>query len=150
MGRRKDKEYKDAYELYTQTNLGKNEIATIVKVSTKQLNTWINENSWDLDKSAVETTVPQLIRNYFKNLSLINQKATDEKRPLDSSECDQIIKITNAINTLRKRYNLSNYHAILKECLEWLNIEHNEAAKVLAPAMFEFLQHKAKEIRNDS
>ncbi len=155
MGRKKEKEYNHAYELFTQTNLSKTEIARIAGgkdagISLTQLNKWIRENDWELDKTANDVSVPKLIRNYYQNLNLINQKAAEEKRPLDSSECDQVIKITNAINALRKRYNLSNYHAILKECLEWLNLEHNDGAKILAPLMFEFLQHKANEIRNDS
>ncbi len=150
MGRKKEKEYNDAYELFTTTQLNKTEICKITDVSLTQLNKWIRDNDWELDKSANEVTVPKLIRNYYQNLNLINQQAAEEKRPLDTSECDRIIKITNAITTLRKRYNLSNYHAILKETLEWMNAEHNDKAKILAPVMFEFLQHKAKEIRNDS
>ncbi|MBK7097897.1 MAG: hypothetical protein IPH58_05535 [Sphingobacteriales bacterium] len=150
MGKRKNQEYKDAYELYCNSNLQKGEIAHVVGVSPQQLGKWIKENDWDLDKSANETTVPKLIRQYYQNLALINKNANEEKRPLTNAETDQIIKITNAINALRKRYNLSNYHSILKEFAEWLmqvNVDH---AKLLAPDMFDFLQHKAKELRNDS
>lgn len=150
MGAKKEKEKQDAYELYTQTNLSKTEIAKIAKVSLTILNRWIEKGEWDLDKSASEATIPNLVRGYFQNLKLINDKAKEENRPLDNAECDQIIKITNAINALRKRYNLSNYHSILKECLEWMNVEHNDSAKILAPLIFEFLQQKANEIKNDT
>lgn len=150
MGKKKEKEYQDAYELYCNTNLQKGEICKVVSVSPQQLGKWIKENDWDLDKSANETSVPKLIREYYRNLALINKNAADEKRPLDSAETDQVIKITNAINSLRKKYNLSNYHSILKEFAEWLMKVNLEHAKILAPDMFEFLQEKAKEIRNDS
>lgn len=150
MGRKKTEEYNKAYELYTQTNLQKGEIAKLVNVSAAQLGRWIAEKDWDLDKSAQETSVPKLIREYYANLALINKQAKDDKRPLDSSETDQIIKITNAINSLRKKYNLSNYHSILKEFAEWLMKTNHAHAQILAPEMFEFLQHKSQEIRNDS
>jgi transposase-like protein len=150
MGKKKEKEYQDAYELYCNTNLQKGEICKVVGVSPQQLGKWIKEGDWDLDKSANEVTVPKLIRDYYRNLALINKNAATDKRPLDSAETDQVIKITNAINALRKKYNLSNYHSILKEFAEWLMKANLEHAKILAPDMFEFLQEKQKELRNDS
>lgn len=150
MGKKKTDEYNKAYELYCETTLHKGEIAKFVGVSAAQLGKWIKENDWELDKTAQENSVPRLIREYYQNLALINKKAKEEKRPLDSSETDQVIKITNAINALRKKYNLSNYHSILKEFAEWLMKTSLDHAKILAPEMFEFLQEKAKEIRNDS
>jgi len=148
MGKKKTKEYNDAYELYCNSNLTKGEICKIVDVSAAQLGKWAKENDWDLDKSANEVTVPKLIRGYYQNLSLINKVAKDEKRALTSAETDQVIKITNAINSLRKKYNLSNYHSILKEFLEWEMKEHMDNAKIFGPDMFEFLKEKANELRN--
>jgi uncharacterized protein YjcR len=77
MGKRKNQEYKDAYELYCNSNLQKGEIAHVVGVSPQQLGKWIKENDWDLDKSANETTVPKLIRQYYQNLALINKNRPD-------------------------------------------------------------------------
>ena len=150
MGKKKTQEYQNAYELYCNSNLTNQEICKIVNVSAQQLGKWIKENDWELDKSANEVTVPKLIRQYYQNLSLINKSAKEENRALTNSETDQIIKITNAINSLRKNYNLSNYHSILKEFLEWEMREHLDNAKLTGPDMFEFLKEKAKELRNAS
>jgi len=150
MGKKKDKEYQDAYELYCNTNLQKGEISKIVNVSAAQLGKWIARDDWDLDKSAKETSVPKLINSYYANLALINKNAADQKRPLNTSESDQIVKITGAIERLRKKYNLSNYHSILKEFAQWLMNVNLDHAKVLAPDMLEFLKEKRKELRNDS
>lgn len=150
MGKKKMHEYQNAYELYCNSNLTNQEICKIVNVSAQQLGKWIKENDWELDKSANEVTVPKLIRQYYQNLSLINKSAKEENRALTNSETDQIIKITNAINSLRKNYNLSNYHSILKEFLEWEMREHLDNAKLTGPDMFEFLKEKAKELRNAS
>ncbi|MFX5957116.1 hypothetical protein ABTF01_22220, partial [Acinetobacter baumannii] len=76
--------------------------------------------------------------------------ATLEKRSLLPVESDQIVKLSNSIQAIGKKYNLSNYHGVLKECLMWMNESDNEKAKLFHPIMLEFLKHKSNELKNAS
>lgn len=146
MGKKKTEEFDKAYDLFCNTELTQKEICKIVDVSPQQLSKWVKENNWDLDKTASQVTVNQLIREFYHNIALINKTAKDAKRPLDASETDQIIKLTNSITALKRKFNLSNYHGVLREFLEWeMKVDH-EKAKSFAPEMFEFLKQKADEL----
>lgn len=149
MGKKKTEEYNEAYDLYCNTDLTQKEIAKVVGVSETQLSKWVAQNDWELDRSAKQVTIEKLVRDYYKQLAEINNKAKKEKRPLDTSETDRIIKITNAIEKLRKKYNLSAYHSVFREFLEWFMKADNEKAKLFAPSMLEFLKEKAKQLNND-
>ena len=118
-------------------------------MSATQLNKWINQNDWELDRIAKQVTIEKLVRDYYKQLMEINNVAKKEKRPLNSTETDMIIKITNAITALRRKYNLSAYHSVLRETLEWMMKADNEMAKQFGPLMLEFLKGKAQELNND-
>lgn len=146
MGKKKTEEYEKAYDLFCNSGLNQTEIVKIVDVSAKQLGKWIKENDWELDKAAQQVTAPKLIREWYASISMINKQAADEKRPLNITEVNTISQITNNIEKLRKRYNLSNYHGVLREFLEWEMKADGGKAKIFAPEMFEFLKQKSKEL----
>lgn len=149
MGKKKTEEYNNAYDLFCNTEMNQKQIAGIVKVSEAQLGKWVRDNDWELDRSAKQVTVEKLIRDYYQQLADMNAYAKKEKRTLTPSETDQIIKITNSIQTLRKKYNLSSYHGVLREFLEWEMKYNNEQAKLFGPDMLEFLKVKSQQLRDD-
>jgi DNA-binding transcriptional regulator YiaG len=149
VGKKKTDEFNEAYDLYCNTELTQKQIAGITKVSEAQLSKWSKANDWELDRSARQVTAEKLIREYYQQLAAINKEATKDKRSLNSSETDQIIKITNAIEKLRKKYNLSAYHSVMRECLEWMVKYDAEKAKDFAPMMLEFLKEKSQQLTND-
>ncbi|MDI3319136.1 hypothetical protein [Pinibacter soli] len=149
MGRKKTDEYNEAYDLFCNTELTRKKIAGIVKVSEVQIGKWAKDNDWELDKTANQVTKEKLVRGFYQEMANIKKFANTEKRNLTPAETDQIIKLTNSIDTLGKKYNLSNYHSVLKECLEWMNKNDNETAKRFGPVMLEFLKYKATSLKND-
>ena len=149
MGVKKTEEYNKAYDLYCNSSLQQKDIAKVCGVSTVQLSKWATENNWKLQKTAQQTTAEQVIAGLYKNISDIQEQAYNEKRSLSVAETDKIVKITASIRSLRKRYDLSAYHGVLKECLEYINKINNEQAKVFSTLMLDFLKEKAGALNND-
>lgn len=149
MGRKKTDEYNKAYDLYCNTDLDQKQIASIVKVSAAQLGKWVKENDWELDRTAKQVTVEKLIRSYYKEMAEMQAAAARDKRRLTPAETDQIVKYTNSIEKLRKKNNLSAYHAILRECLEYMMNANPANAKLFAADILEFLKYKAQQLSND-
>lgn len=150
MGKKKTDEYNEGYDLFCNTDLNQKEIAKVIAVSEAHLSKWIKENDWELDKVAQKVTVEKIIRDLYRQISAINKLAQTEKRIFEPGETDSIIKITNSIEKLRKKHNLSAYHAVLRECLNWMMKADNEKAKVFGPIMLEFLKEKAQKLTNDT
>lgn len=146
MGKKKKDEYEQAYDLYCNSGLTQKQICEVVKVSPQQVSKWANTNNWELDKTAQQVTAPKLIREWYASIAMINKIANDEKRPLNISEINGISQITNNIEKIQKKSNLSVYHRVLREFLEWEMKTDHEKAKLFAPEMFEFLTLKSKEL----
>lgn len=149
MGKLKTEEYNKAYDLYCNTQLSQKDIAKVAGISAVQLNKWVKGNNWELDKTTQQVTAERVIRELYSNISDIHREAKEGKRKLTPAETDSIVKITASIKSLRKRYDLSSYHSILRECLEYMNKADNETAKLFAPKMLEFLREKSKALAND-
>jgi len=149
VGKKKTEEYNNAYDLFCNSEMSRKQIAAIVKISEVQIGKWAKANDWELDRTAKQVTVEKLVRGFYSDISKIKEQSQKEKRALNSTETDQIVKLTNSIQTLGKKYNLSNYHSILKECLEWMMKNDNEKAKLFGHSIVEFLKHKSQAIKND-
>lgn len=149
MGKPKSEEYSRAYDLYCNSSLSQKEIAKVVEVSTVTLSNWATTNNWELDRNAKQVTAEKVIRDLYFNISDIQKKAREDKRNLSPAETDQIVKITGSIAKLRKRYDLSGYHSVLREALEWIGKVNAEAGKILGPLMLDFLKAKSNQLSND-
>lgn len=149
MGKQKTEEKQKAYDLFCNTNLTQKEIAGVINVSAQQLGKWISEGSWEMYRSAQQVTVEKLIHNYYLQLANINKEIAGNGGVPNPKQSDTISKITDAIEKLRKKYNLSAYHQVLKEFVEWLVKVDMEQAKVFGLSMLEFLKEKARQLNND-
>jgi uncharacterized protein YjcR len=150
MGKRKDSEKTKAYELYCNTTLTQKEIAAVVSVSSTQMNKWVKEGNWDMYRTANQVTVEQLIYETYQQLAAINKDVKDNFKGIPTSAHAQAKStLTGDIEKLRKRYNLSAYHSVMREYLEWLSKVDAEKAKTFGPLMLEFLTEKAKVLNND-
>lgn len=150
MGKRKDEERTKAYELYCNTTLTQKEIAAVVGVSTTQMSNWAKAGNWDMYRTANQVTVEQLIYDTYLQLAAINKDIKENHNGIPTSALAQAKStLTGDIEKLRKRHNLSAYHSVLRECLEWLTKVDAEKAKLFGPLMLEFLTEKAKLLNND-
>jgi len=150
MGKRKDDEKTKAYELYCNTNLTQKEIAAVVGVSATQMSGWAKKGNWEMYRTANQVTVEQLIYETYQQLAAINKDVKDNFKGIPTSAHAQAKStLTGDIEKLRKRHNLSAYHSVLRECLEWLTRVDGDKAKSFGPLMLEFLTEKAKALNND-
>ena len=150
MGKKKDEEKTKAYELYCNTTLTQKEIASVVGVSQQQMSGWVKGGNWEIYRTANQVTVEQLIYETYQQLAAINKDVKDNFKGIPTSAHAQAKStLTGDIEKLRKRHNLSAYHSVLRENLEWLTKVDAEKAKVFGPLMLEFLTEKAKVLSND-
>lgn len=150
MGKTKDEEKEKAFDLFCNTALAQKEIAKVVGVSPQQLGKWVANGSWDLYRSAQQTSLPAIIQGYYLQIAAINKEVKEKHNGVPTAEhTDSICKITNSIEKLNKKHNLSTYQRILKEFLEWQMKANADHAKLFAPDMLDFLREKAKTLSND-
>lgn len=152
MASKKTQERVDAADLYiNSTTLTLKQVALIVGVSPKQIGVWAKEEDWELQRTANQVTVDKIIAGNYMQLAAIQKLIKDEQKGIPTSaQTDQQHKLADAIEKLKKKQNLSTYHLVLTEFLKDLNNVNNEAAKLLAPLMLEFMKQKAKTIRDDA
>jgi transposase-like protein len=149
MGKQKTEEKQKAYDLFCNTNLTQKEIASVLNVSAQQMCKWVSDGNWELYRSANQVTLEKLIHGYYLQLAAINTEIVSQKNIPTPAQTDMMCKITAAIEALRKRYNLSAYHGVLKEFVAWLVKVDAEQAKLFGLSMLEFLKEKAKQLQHD-
>ena len=148
---KKTEERQKAADLYiNMPNLTNIQIGAIVGVTPKQIGKWATEDGWDLQRTAQMVTVDKIIAGYYLQLAAIQKQINDEQKGLPTpAQSDQQHKLADAIDKLKKKQNLSTYHQVLTEFLSDLTKSDNEAAKLFAPLMLEFMKQKAKTVKND-
>lgn len=150
MGKKKSDEQQKAYDLFCNTVLTQKEIATVVNVSAQQMSKWVKDGNWELYRSAHQTSLPAIIQGYYLQLAEINKEVKEKYNGVPTNEhTDSICKITNSIEKLNKKHNLSAYHQVLREFLEWSMKQNAEHAKLFGPDMLDFLREKAKSLNDD-
>ena len=151
MGKAKTEEQIKAYDLFCNTMLMQKEIASVVNVSAQQMSKWVKDGNWEMYRTAHQTSLPSLIQSFYLQLAEINKSIRKDFNGIPQNDhTDSISKITSAIEKLNKKHNLSAYHQVLRECLEWMLKWNAEKAKIFGPAMLEFLKEKAKSLNNDT
>jgi hypothetical protein len=148
MGKQKTEERKQARDLFVNSGLTLKDCAAIVKVSAGFVGKWAKEDNWETQKQAQQVTSEKIIAQYFSMLSKINDAICGIGRDgvPTSAEADQISKITDSIQKLSKKNNLSMYHMVLKEFLSELMLADNEAAKKFSSFMLDFIKRKASQL----
>jgi uncharacterized protein YjcR len=163
MGKQKTQERNQARDLYVNSGLSLKEAAAIVKVAPSHVGRWAKEDNWDVQKTAQQVTAEKIIAGWYAQLQKINEEvAKGETKIIDdkkvevrvpgipsNSQADQISKITDSIQKLSKKQNLSMYHTVLKEFLSELLTIDTEAAKTFGPHMLDFMKRKATQLSND-
>jgi len=152
MAKKKIQERVDAADLYINSgSLTLKQIALIVGISAKTIGEWAKEEDWDLQRTAQQVTVDKIIAGNYMQLAAIQRLIKEQQKGIPTAaQTDQQHKLADAIEKLKKKQNLSTYHLVLSEFAKELNSSNNEAAKILAPLMLEFMKQKAKTIRDDA
>ncbi|GGG33340.1 phage terminase small subunit-related protein [Hymenobacter glacieicola] len=141
------KEY--ALTLYLYSGKTQQEIALRVGVSENTLTTWKKEGEWDTIKGALTATKPQLIKDFYQQITLIQQgaKNTDgTPRAMDLKETQAVRLITKAIAELDKTLSLDVYVQVMEEFVRWLYEAKPDAAQEFLPWLDRFMKQKFGEL----
>jgi hypothetical protein len=152
MAKKKTQERIDAADLFINSStLTYKQVGAIVGVSPKQISIWSIEDDWETQRTAQQVTVDKIIAGYYIQIAAIQKQISIEQKGIPTAaQTDQQHKLSDAIEKLKKKQNLSTYHLAFTEFLKDLNNTNNEAAKKFAPLMLEFMKQKAKTIREDA
>ena len=143
MGRAKTEERTKAADLYVNTSLTLKEIAAMVIVSPTKLGQWAKEDKWELQRTAKQNTADKIITGLYAQLQKLNELIEKGEGIPSPSQTDSICKISDSIQKLSKKQNLSMYHYALKEFLQELMATDIAKAQIFAPLMNDFMKQKA-------
>ena len=149
MGKAKTAERDQSRDLFVNSGLSLKDIAAIVKVNPRNISTWAKEDNWDVQKTARQVTAEKLISGWYGMISKINEEVAKGDGIPTTQQADQISKITDSIQKLSKKQNLSMYYSVLKEFLHDLITTDGEAGKQFGPYMLDFMKRKANQLSND-
>lgn len=149
MGRAKTVERQQGQDLYVNTNLTLKDIAAMVKVSAAKVGQWAKEDNWEVQRTAKQNTAEKIIAGWYSQLQKINEEVAKAGGIPSNADSDRISKITDSIQKLSKKQNLSMYHLVLKEFLQDLMSYDTDAAKKFSPFMLDFMKNKATQLSKD-
>jgi transcriptional regulator with XRE-family HTH domain len=139
-----------ARELYLSTDLTQAQIAERVGINPRTVGLWANAEEWELQKAATNVTPRKTIAGYYMQLENLRKeidKREEGQRYPNSKESDIIMKISKSIKMLQKSLTLTDYINAFEELTKFgLNIDH-DLTKQFVIIMNEFVQTKAKEVR---
>lgn len=137
-----------AQNLYVHGGLSQAEIARQVGKSPTQINRWAKNNNWHQLRAANTITPDTIIANTYAQIQSIYDIATDEDRPVNSKETDQIAKLMAGVRQLKKEADLSLYSQIMGEFIIYIRKSDEGLMEAIAPYQMEFLTKKAAELTN--
>ncbi len=144
MANKKTEAQQQAYDLYVNTELTQKDICKIVSVSPTQMSKWATTGNWEMYKKASKVTTQQLILDHYSQIAAINKEIKDKQNGMPTpAQTDMMTKLSGHIERLQKKFNLSVYHSVLRECLEWIAGRKADDAKYFGPLMLEFFKEKA-------
>ncbi len=149
MGKQKTEERNQARDLFVNSGLTLKEAAAIVKVAPSHVGKWAKEDKWEVQRTARLVTAEKIISGWYAQLSKINEDIANGDGYPTNAQADQISKITDSIQKLSKKQNLSMYHTVLKEFLNELIKIDTDAAKAFGSLMLDFMKRKATQLSND-
>lgn len=125
--------------LYVEANLTQKEISQELDIGEHTIGRWKEEDLWDLEKQVRNLSPANLIAQFYEQTDFILQTARDEKRPLNSKECDALNKLASSIQKIDKRTDPSIIMAVLVQFSNYLKLQDLDLAKALLPYQKQFV-----------
>ncbi|MBD2769712.1 hypothetical protein IC235_17620 [Hymenobacter sp. BT664] len=142
-----EKDY--AMTLYLYSGMTQQEIAERVKVSENTLTAWKKEGDWETLKGARTATKPQLIKDFYQQITLIKEGAVDEqgqRRAMSYKETQAVLMITKSIKALDATLSADLYVQVLEEFVRWQYEASPDVAQQFLPWMDRFMKGKFAEL----
>ena len=94
-----------AKTLYLKENLTQQEIADRVGVTRVTVNSWINKEKWEEQKTGITLTREEQVANLYRQVAEINRAIADRpvgERYANSKEADILGKLSSSIEKMEK------------------------------------------------
>lgn len=134
-----------AKTLYLKENLTQQEIADRVGVTRVTVNSWINKEKWEEQKTGITLTREEQVANLYRQVAEINRAIADRpvgERYANSKEADILGKLSSSIEKMEKDVGIADIISVLTGFIEWLRPVDLEKAKELTKLADAFIKDK--------
>lgn len=134
-----------AKTLYLKENLTQQEIADRVGVTRVTVNSWINKEKWEEQKTGITLTREEQVANLYRQVAEINRAIADRpvgERYANSKEADILGKLSSSIEKMEKDVGIADIISVLTGFIEWLRPVDLEKAKDLTKLADAFIKDK--------
>lgn len=134
-----------AKTLYLKENLTQQEIADRVGVTRVTVNSWINKEKWEEQKTGITLTREEQVANLYRQVAEINRAIANRpvgERYANSKEADILGKLSSSIEKMEKDVGIADIISVLTGFIEWLRPVDLEKAKELTKLADAFIKDK--------
>ena len=134
-----------AKTLYLKENLTQQEIADRVGVTRVTVNSWINKEKWEEQKTGITLTREEQVANLYRQVSEINKAIAmrpEGERYANSKEADILGKLSSSIEKMEKDVGIADIISVLTGFVEWLRPVDLEKAKEVVKLADAFIKDK--------
>lgn len=134
-----------AKTLYLKENLTQQEIADRVGVTRVTVNSWINKEKWEEQKTGITLTREEQVANLYRQVAEINKAISmrpEGERYANSKEADILGKLSSSIEKMEKDVGIADIISVLTGFVEWLRPVDLEKAKEITKLADAFIKDK--------
>jgi transcriptional regulator with XRE-family HTH domain len=134
-----------AKTLFLKENLTQQEIADRVGVTRVTVNSWINKEKWEGQKTGITLTREEQVANLYRQVAEINRAIADRpvgERYANSKEADILGKLSSSIEKMEKDVGIADIISVLTGFVEWMRPVDLEKAKEVVKLADAFIKDK--------
>ncbi|MCH3995021.1 MAG: putative DNA-binding transcriptional regulator [Prevotella sp.] len=134
-----------AKTLYLKERLTQQEIADRVGVTRVTVNSWINKEKWEEQKTGITLTREEQVANLYRQVAEINKAIAmrpEGERYANSKEADILGKLSASIEKMEKDVGIADIISVMTGFVDWLRPIDLEKAKEMVKLADAFIKDK--------
>ena len=134
-----------AKTLYLKERLAQQEIADRVGVTRVTVNSWINKEKWEEQKTGITLTREEQVANLYRQVAEINKAIAmrpEGERYANSKEADILGKLSASIEKMEKDVGIADIISVMTGFVDWLRPIDLEKAKEMVKLADAFIKDK--------
>ncbi|MFA6726604.1 MAG: YfeC-like transcriptional regulator [Prevotella sp.] len=134
-----------AKTLYLKERLTQQEIADRVGVTRVTVNSWINKEKWEEQKTGITLTREEQVANLYRQVAEINKAIAmrpEGERYANSKEADILGKLSASIEKMEKDVGIADIISVMTGFVDWLRPVDLEKAKEMVKLADAFIKDK--------
>ena len=134
-----------AKTLYLKERLTQQEIADRVGVTRVTVNSWINKEKWEEQKTGITLTREEQVANLYRQVAEINKAIAERpegERFPSSKEADILGKLSAAIRNMEQEVGIADIISVLTGLIDWVRAADLEKAKEITRLADAYIKDK--------